>query len=261
MKLRFMGSTGCIPDLNEDCPSFLLNDTVLFDCGWHVTDGLRQSGRDVSRVRTLFFTHMHHDHYLGLASLLFYLAQARVYPWEELTVCGPKEQVGQIVEEACRFITLDRFFLEQKRPRIVGLEPGDTAEVEGISVSCARAGHPVPGLCYRLKEKETGTVLCTGFDTAPVEELIPFFEGCDVLIHEATLGPIEMKDDPRTRACGHSSFFEAEAVARAAGAKTLFPVHMSKKTAEAALQQAKGDVRVLLPEYLKEFTLSKEGAQ
>jgi ribonuclease Z len=72
--LTFLGIASAVPDAGEDTSSFLVNEELLFDCGWANVLQMRALGYDPLRVQTLFFTHCHHDHYLGLPALLFYRA-------------------------------------------------------------------------------------------------------------------------------------------------------------------------------------------
>lgn len=66
MKLTFLGPTGSIPDSGEDSPCFLANEENLFDCGFDVCGAMRANGTLPDKIWYIFFTHMHHDHYIGI---------------------------------------------------------------------------------------------------------------------------------------------------------------------------------------------------
>ena len=58
MKLVFLGTSGCIPDIGDDTASMLIDDKYLVDVGWDVVRNLRNKGVDPISVNTVFFTHM-----------------------------------------------------------------------------------------------------------------------------------------------------------------------------------------------------------
>ena len=92
MKLVFLGTSGCIPDIGDDTASMLIDDKYLVDVGWDVVRNLRNKGVDPISVNTVFFTHMHHDHHMSLPAFLFYHLQ-RKHTLEHLTLVGPKEDL------------------------------------------------------------------------------------------------------------------------------------------------------------------------
>jgi len=69
-------------------------------------------------------------------------------------------------------------------------------------------------------------------DTRPTEELVRFFQNCDVLIFESTYG-----NDKQQKAIEnwHSTAAEAAALAKQAGAKKLFLTHFSARYDETAV--------------------------
>lgn len=46
MKLVFLGTSGCIPDIGDDTASMLIDDKYLVDVGWDVVRNLRNKGVD-----------------------------------------------------------------------------------------------------------------------------------------------------------------------------------------------------------------------
>ena len=69
--IMFLGTTACIFDKNDDTPSFLINKKYLFDTGFALVNNLVNNDIDPLSIKYLFFTHMHHDHYISLPSFLF----------------------------------------------------------------------------------------------------------------------------------------------------------------------------------------------
>ena len=69
----FLGVDAVTPAGGEDTASFVINRKYLVDTGWYGTIKMRSYGLDPLDLEYLFLTHCHHDHYIGLPHLLFYL--------------------------------------------------------------------------------------------------------------------------------------------------------------------------------------------
>ena len=264
MKLTFLGTTASIPDAGEDSPCFLVNDRYLFDCGFDVCGGLRECGVLPDNIRYIFFTHMHHDHYIGLAGLLFYFIHNHAIhpemgsvPLDELTILGPAEDVGRVVNLACDFLQMGgQFYTDVPRPKVVALNPGDTFKTEDLFVQTGAARHPVQALSYRIEEKN-GTALAASGDTAYNPNTFALYRGCAALIHDCTMGLITDLEPPETRKNGHSNLYEAVRCAAETGIPVLFPVHMAKNYAAcaAAYIEDTAGVTITLPERGRTYTL------
>ena len=71
MNITFLGTSSCIPDIGSETASFVVNGIHLIDTGWYTALGMRQYGLDPLALESIILTHLHQDHYLGLAGLLF----------------------------------------------------------------------------------------------------------------------------------------------------------------------------------------------
>lgn len=224
-ELIFLGTTACLFDKDDDTPSFLINGKYLIDTGWALVNNLIRYGIDPFRIRYLFFTHMHHDHYLALPQLLFYFLQCggRL---EQLTIVGPAKDVERIVAYAMQFIEA-KVCWNTQGPKVIPLKERDALETEDMIFETCRSIHGVEGLCYRITDKVTGKVICYTGDTARNEMLIRHFAKCDLLIHEVSLGLSDKSRDSEIKS-GHSTVQEAVALANCVGAGQLFFVHNSK---------------------------------
>lgn len=109
MKIMFLGSGSSVPDVGNDCPCFLINEKYLVDCGYNVLSALRENKCDISKIEYIIFTHMHHDHYIGLAGLLFYMMQSRCKDIADLKIIGPVD-LKDVLERTYNFLLLDRIF-------------------------------------------------------------------------------------------------------------------------------------------------------
>jgi ribonuclease BN (tRNA processing enzyme) len=186
------------------------------------------------RLRTVFVTHLHSDHTLGLADLM-------LSPWtlertEPLGVYGPPG-VRAMTEH------LRAAYAEDVRVRLEGGEPSN-------KTGHAVAAHEVaPGLVYRdglvrvtalavphgawahafayRVETPDRTIVLSG-DTGPFQDIAAFCGGCDVLVHEVYSAerfrtrPAEWQ---RYHARYHTSTGELAGIARAARPKLLLLYH------------------------------------
>lgn len=247
MELLFLGTTPCIHDRDDDAPAFLINKEVLVDCGWNAIDTLVSLGEKPENLRALLFTHMHHDHYLGLPALLFYIVQTGIFPLSSFVIAGPEEDLERVVGYAMTFLQIDTFYPGTKGPKLVPLKPGDTFDTETLSVRVGESRHPVPALAYRFTDKNDGAVLGIAGDTVVHPGSEPFFSGkafaaegdpvpCDVLVHDSAYGWYNA-EPPALRRYGHSTVPEAAELAEACGIPAVYPMHLTIPKAEAFAKQ------------------------
>lgn len=235
-EVLFLGTTACLFDRDEDAPSFLVNGKYLFDTGWSLVSNLINNSIDPFHIKYLFFSHMHHDHYMGLPQLLFYILQ-KGGRLEGLHLIGPAKDVERITGYAMEFLEADKFW-NTKGPKVVPLQEKDMVETEDMIFETCRAVHGVEGFCYRITDKGTDKVICYTGDTGYNEQLIQHFRDCDLLIHEVSLGLSDKRKEEEINA-GHSTIHEAVSLANCVGAKKLLLVHHSKKGQEEMMAYVK----------------------
>jgi ribonuclease Z len=272
LSLFFAGTGGSVPGPRRGLPAVLVRrggDRLLFDCGEGTQRQLLRSV-GLADMDSVFITHFHADHWLGLPGMLKSFAlRDRDRP---LTVYGPVG-LGKLME-ATRFIYGRRLPYELG---VVELEPAQTVERDGYRVAAipvrhsgasglgyalvedARPGHLDPGLAERLgvrpgpdfgrlvrgetvagvrpeqvmgPTREGRKVVLSG-DSAPCEALAVAAHGADVLVHEATFAEEEAE---RARLTGHSTARQAAELARAAEVRLLVITHISTRYAGGELR-------------------------
>lgn len=231
MKVQFLGATACIPDKNDDSPSYVLNDKYCFDCGWALATNLIRYDHKPTDIKYLFFTHMHHDHYLSLPTILFYYLQTGV-SLSNLTIYGPIGEVERVVKLAMDFLQRKK----NEYPNVIGLTPGDRFETEDMEFEVTDSLHTVPGLCYKVTEKSTGKTFGTTGDTTYKKEYAEFFKNCDALAHETTLCVCKEKQGGEIT-CRHSSIYDAVNTANDANVKMLFIMHGQRMHQEETIEE------------------------
>ncbi|MGI0131250.1 MAG: ribonuclease Z [Thermoplasmata archaeon] len=284
MRLTFLGTAGSWPTKERSASAIALDlerELLLLDCGEGTQRQFFQSSASFMRVRRVFLTHFHGDHFLGLPGLI--QSMCLNHRTEPLDVYGPpdaKEMVGRAL--AMGYFTL-RFPVE-----VHALAPGESVELDGYTVRTAHAEHPVPSLAYRIDEApkrgrfdadraqslgirgpdfgrleagesvrvggsvvhpadvigepRAGRSIVYSGDTGPSDDVRRLSHRATILIHEAT---VAQEIEAEANAWGHSSARQAAELARAAEAKGLFLTHFSSRYKE--LEPLEQEARVVFP--------------
>lgn len=234
MKITFVGAASCTPEPGRESACALIGDRALVDAGWNAVFRLRELGVDPVGLDTVFLTHTHMDHYLGLAGIFFYLGLRRLDASEprRLTVVGPVEFVEDTVERTVRFLQHDRYPELKLDLRVNALAPGDGFENDELAVQSFPLSHTtdlrtgkrfVQSLAYRFVEKATGHAFVTAWDTSFCPEVADFAAGEELLIHDAA----------------HTSPREAAETGKRADVEKLYLIHYTAGRADAALADAR----------------------
>lgn len=281
MRLTFLGTAGSWPTKDRSASAIALDterELVLLDCGEGTQRQFFQSSASFMKVRRIFLTHFHGDHFLGLPGLIQSMCLNN--RTEPLDIYGPRDS-KEMVDRALQL----GYFTLRFPVTVHPLPPGHSVELSGYEVRTAEADHPVPSLAYRLDEGpkrgrfdgalarslgihgpdfarlEAGenvhvgdrvvrpedvlgpprpgrSVVYSG-DSAPSDAIRKLAEKATVLIHEATTSS-ELETEANQ--WGHSSARQAAAIAREAGVGTLFLTHFSSryKETEPLELEAKG---------------------
>jgi ribonuclease Z len=236
-EITFLGTDAVVPECGGDTASFVINRKLMVDTGWYGAIKMRCYGLDPMTIETLILTHCHHDHYIGLPQLLFYLTmRASERPNRPpLKIIGPAEDLPLVVELAQQFLQSERFPAVRHTPELFPLKPGESYEESDFLLTTCASLHPVPGLCYRFTDKNTGAVFAFTGDTAYDPAIVQHVQGVSLLIHEASYGA---SPAPARNASLHSGAPEAARVAIEAGVQRLALVHCPQPKQETALKAA-----------------------
>ena len=284
VRVTFLGTAGSWPTKERSASAIALDlerELVLLDCGEGTQRQFFQSPASFMRVRRVFLTHFHGDHFLGLPGLI--QSMSLNHRAEPLDIYGPpdaKEMVARALSMG--YFTL-RFPIE-----VHALNPGESVELPGYTVKTAHAEHPVPTLAYRIDEAmrrgrfdaeraralgihgpdfrtlesgepvrvgqsvvhptdvmgppRPGRSLVYSGDTAPSDDIRRLAHRATVVIHEATVG---QEIEAEANVWGHSSARQAAELARSAEATALFLTHFSSRYKE--LSPLEEEARLVFP--------------
>lgn len=284
MRLTFLGTAGSWPTKERSASAIALDlerELILMDCGEGTQRQFFQSNASFMRVRRIFITHFHGDHFLGLPGLI--QSMSLNHRTEPLDIYGPPD-AEEMVGRALRM----GYFTLRYPVAVHPLSPGSTVELEGYSVRTCRADHPVPALSYRIEEAtkrgrfdgdraralgirgrdfarlaaghavqvggttvhpadvmgppRPGRSVVYSGDTAPSDEVRALAHRATLLIHEATAG---QEIEKEANEWGHSSARQAAELARVAEVSGLFLTHFSARYKE--LEPILGEARLVYP--------------
>ncbi len=221
-RIHFLGTGAAMP-VTRSLPCIALkvdSEIYLFDPGEGCQSKMFKYGLSPLKVRTIFVTHAHGDHYLGLPGLIQTMTLSNRK--EPLVIAGPRQ-----------FIDTIRYMFESSL-----IKPGFKVELQvvdsnysysdsKITVSAFPVNHSIESYGYRVTIGKK-TVCYTG-DTAPSKTIIEACRGVDVLIHEATFTSLYEEEAHEQK---HSTAKDAALTASEAGVGLLVLFHISARHSE-----------------------------
>jgi len=182
LELSFLGSGNAFAPDGRYWSSFLLNGRYLLDAPPTLLPHLKRLGVPLTDIRTIFISHFHGDHFLGLPLLL--LEYLHITPRrEDLYIVGPpgvEEMMERLAEMA--FPNLSRTDAGYQR-RYLEAEADREQTVDDLCFQAFPMKHGSGKLAsfgYRLRLAEK-VISYTG-DTEVCDELFALAEGADVLV-------------------------------------------------------------------------------
>lgn len=228
MTVTLLGTGTPNPRIDRMGPSTLIEaggQRLLFDVGRGTTIRLAQARIPAASVTTVFLTHLHFDHTVGLPDL--WLTGWLPFPpggrSKPIRVIGPRgtrammQGLAAAYAEDIRMRTVE----EHLPPRGVNVESREfdadetIFDEDGVRVSAFAVDHGgelKPAFGYRVSYGGRNVVISG--DTRFSENLIRHATGADVLLHEVFAVPPDVRDDPSVqfRSTHHSSPTDAARV-------------------------------------------------
>jgi len=261
-EITMLGTASAVPTIKRGLPAIAVRrdgDVFLFDCGEGTQRQMMRFCVSYMKVKAIFISHLHLDHFLGVFGLVETMAlNGRA---EKLTIYGPagakavfgRKSFLEIIEIDGKFaqsfegFTASAFptghakdsfgfiFEEESRRRFYE----DKAKSLGIkgpmfSQIMAKGSLKVGGKTIKLKDvtyEQKGKKLVYSGDAVANAAVAKAAKGADLLIHEATF--CEDRADEAKEA-KHATAAQAAMIAKKAGVKKLLLTHISGRYADSA---------------------------
>ncbi len=261
-ELTVLGTSSAMPTPERSLSCIAVRkdgNTFLLDCGEGSQRQMMRFGVSYMKVRAIFITHLHLDHFLGVFGLL-----------ETLRLNGRKEKLTIYAPQGAPGVFGKKEFLEVKE-----IDAKWSEDFGGFTVSSFATKHAGTsfGFCFQEKEKvrfheekakglglkgpmfteiqkkgkltvngkvvklkdvtytSPGKKIVFSGDSAPCATLARAAKAADLLIHESTFGSDKLKEAKET---SHSTAEDAANCAKKAGAKKLLLTHFSGRYANTA---------------------------
>jgi len=185
---------------------------VLVDCTGTPNVRLKRAGMEINNLTDLILTHFHPDHVSGAPLLLMQMwLLGRSRP---LNIYGlaPVMDRMETLMGFYDWATWPNFFPVTFN-RLPSEEMTPVLSCDEMVIHASPVQHMIPTIGLRF-DFDDGRSLAYSCDTAPCGEVVRLAKDADVLIHEASGGPI-----------GHSTAREAGEIAARAGAHALYLIH------------------------------------
>ncbi|MFP4005326.1 MAG: ribonuclease Z [Candidatus Hadarchaeia archaeon] len=150
MKIQFLGTSGSRPTRDRGLTSIAIrreDELLLFDCGEGTQRQMTKTSLSPMKIDTVFLTHFHGDHFLGLPGLI--QTMSLMNRERELEIVGPEGTSDRIIKLIDIPVFTQRFEVKTRE-----LKPGEALERDGYLIKTEETVHSTPGLAYGLFEKE-----------------------------------------------------------------------------------------------------------
>ena len=148
MELIFLGTSGSIPTVQRGIPAIALKidrEILLFDCAEGTQRQMSLAHISPMKVSAVFITHLHGDHFLGLAGLVQTMSLLlRSSPLEVYCPAGERERLETYLKIAHYTLTFE--------VKISELSPGEEIRRDGYRILTSEVDHPTPSLAYAFVE-------------------------------------------------------------------------------------------------------------
>lgn len=242
------------------------SEIILFDCGEGTQRQFMKSSASFMKVRKVFVTHFHADHFLGIPGMI----QSMNFSGREeaLEIFGPPgllDVVGCLLNVG--------YFYPNFEVRVAEMKGGDVAKFPAYTVEAVEMDHNVPSIGFVLRERKRtgrfyperaerlgvpkgplfralqqgkdvrvggrtvtpdmvlgpprpGLKIAYSGDTRPCDRFVEAARNADVLIHEAT---VDSSLENKASEFGHSTAKDAATVAARAEVSVLYLNHISSR--------------------------------
>ncbi|MGB9703453.1 MAG: ribonuclease Z [Candidatus Micrarchaeia archaeon] len=262
MEVFILGSSCAIPTVERNLPSVAirhLGKIYLFDCGEGTQREMLKNNLNIAKVKAIFISHMHADHFIGVGGLIRTLALTT--SGFEIKIFSPfpmliknflsfaqastnieikKIKEGKVFEEkdfevfafklkhtistyGFVFKEKDKIKFKKEKANKLGIKGKMFKELlEKRSIKVGNKTIKLEEVSYVKKGKKIAYVADTSF----LPKIVDFVKDSDLLIHEATYSKNEEELAKKRK---HSTAEDAAKIAKLARVKKLLLFHISNR--------------------------------
>ena len=229
MRLTVLGARGSVATCGKKYTEFggattcFLIETdgeaIFLDAGSGIMESPMVSDKNVS----IFLTHPHLDHLLGLP---FFKDLAE--PEKKVVIYGMKRKLLSVKDQVDGVYSnpLWPVKMDDYPSRLVYTDLEDESEIKlsDVTVSWMEGNHPGGSLIYKISDGKKTVVFATDYENSEAsdERLISFAKGCDLLILD---GQYTEEEYIQKKGYGHSTMEHGVKVFDASNAKALLITH------------------------------------
>jgi ribonuclease BN (tRNA processing enzyme) len=200
MKITFLGTGDAFGSGGrlQTCIALHASVGILIDCGATALTGMKRYGVDPASIDAVVLTHLHGDHFAGLAYLIreTQIASARTRP---LTIIGPpgvERVVWATTELLFPGAVASRATFEL---RFIEYAPNEPTSSGGLTVLAVPAIHTAGTHPHSVRVGIDGYAVAYSGDTEWTDNLLGVSQGADLFVCEAySLEPFRNHMDWRT---------------------------------------------------------------
>lgn len=162
----------------------------VFDAGPGVMRQVNAAHLPINGPEALFITHLHSDHTLGYADLIFTSwIMRRTSPFPVYGPTGLQRMTNHLLAAFAEDIHIRTEGLERESPggyrvAVYEIKPGKIYDRDGVRVTAIPVPHGSWKEAYGYRIDTPGRSIVISGDTRPSEALVKAARGVDVLIHE-----------------------------------------------------------------------------
>ncbi|MDC3417250.1 MBL fold metallo-hydrolase [Aquibacillus salsiterrae] len=211
MKLTVVGCWGAYPEQGAATSCYLVEKdgfTCVIDFGSGALSRI-QAFKQILHINAVVLSHYHQDHIADIGVLQYsLLVQHSIHQTEGMLPIYGHELNREAFAK-----------LSHQHTRGVAYNPNEALKVGPFSFTFLKTVHPVP--CYAMRISDGDTSIVYTADSSFQESFIPFCEGADLLVAEASF--YEGQDGSNA---GHMTSKDCADIAQQAGVKQLLLTHL-----------------------------------
>jgi len=150
IKVYFLGTSASTPTKTRNLSSLLINykgSSYLFDSPENVQQQVLRTGQSIMKIKHIFITHFHGDHYYGLLGLLSSMSLSKRE--DSLTIYIPNGYLS-FLNNFLKYSKVNLTFnLEIKE-----VKPNNVFSFDNLTVSSVKLDHTIPSFGYVFKIKD-----------------------------------------------------------------------------------------------------------